>query len=108
MEVTAEVLRKLEEKVTKRILDNIENIVETKCVNIWERLSGKYEPGPRTEILEHENKWLAFETEYKELNDKVDHIIGSINYISNEYDDFTAKIFNLTKQNQMINEDTAI
>jgi len=102
MKVTAEVLRKLEEKleekVTKRILDNIDNIVEKKCRLIFEKdYQEKYEPGPRTEILKHEKKWLVLETEYKELNDKVDHIICSISYISTEYDNFTAKISNLTK-----------
>jgi len=93
------VLDKLEEKIYGRIIENIENVVAKKCEELLvSKLQEVQEPASLERGLTDLRKDLMMvEKEMKSLNNKTDHLLGSVSYLADEYDDFRAKIPETTR-----------
>lgn len=86
--LTDEVLKKIEDKITKKIMNNIGNLIADKCEEIF---SQKY-------FCENGDKSSELKINLKEMQEQIDalhynasEILGSLHYISNEYDDFSTE-----------------
>ena len=101
--IPEKILNELEENITKRVIKNIENIVEKKCKEIFAKKAVKKEEptGLIKEEIDHlKSEWLIMQRQIGNLNDKTDHMLGSLTYIANEYDDFSASISLIKVENQ--------
>ena len=102
------ILNELEENITKRVIKNIENIVEKKCKEIFAKKAVKKEEptGLIKEEIDHlKSEWLIMQRQIGNLTDKTDHMLGSLTYIANEYDDFSASISLIKVENQNFMQD---
>ena len=95
---------RLEEKITKKVIENIDKIIAQKCKSIFEEGFSNNSKTPdeeilsiSEEILRLKNSMLSLREECKSLSDSNDHILGSIAYIAYEYNDFHKKISDSNK-----------
>jgi len=89
--VPDEVLQKLEDRITSRILGNIQAIIVEKCKDILgENLNNEQDifSQGRTNFPGTTNDNLTkVQNKIKILHDKTDQALGSLSYLVNEYDD---------------------
>ena len=100
-----EILKNLEKKITSQIMNKIDEIISTKCKEIFSHESKNNTFVFKNEIalLKANSHYLQNET--KKLNEKLDHTLGSLTYIASEYDDFSTKIVRLKKQSQDVTQE---
>ena len=89
-------MKSLEEKITAKVLKNLDKIIEEKCKIVFGKLERDVELNHTNETKESnvemlKSKMEDMQGEIKSLRDGADEILGSISYISSEYDDFSAK-----------------
>ena len=94
--IPKELLIQLEEKITKRVLENVEKIVAQKCEIVFQQncsasLKDEFAFLPQ-EIESLKTSLASFRKNLESLTVKTDHIIGSVAYIADEYDEFRSKI----------------
>ena len=94
-----EVLIRFEEKITKRVMENIDKLIAQNCKSIFEKGLSNNSKTPDEEIfsisedmLRLKNSMLFLREECKSLSDSSGHIFDSTAYIASEYDDFHKKI----------------
>ena len=97
-------LGKQEDKITTKLksrIENtklksrIENIVEKKCKAVFEEKKPMISKTATQTVLQiFQNKIFNIQSDIKALNNKSDHIIGSLTYMVCEYDDFAVKTAN--------------
>ena len=74
-------LRKLEDKITAKLMSRMENIVVKKCKAIFEEKKPMLsETAIQTELQIFQCKILNIQNDIKALNNKSDHTIGSLTY----------------------------
>ena len=56
----------------------------------------------KNEIVTSKSDWLHLESEIGKLNERHDHILGSVTYLASEYDDFLNEIKRINKQNSQL------
>ena len=94
-------------RIMKRLLSSVEKIVEKKCRVFCSQNAVKTEPSNDSinqELTALKNEIQSLQNEVKLLADKTDYTIGSLTYISHEYDDFTKKISETSRNPQNILE----
>ena len=97
----------LEAKITNRVLQKIETIVVKKCEEIFsckgnEKRDDDLARLLKNEIVTSKSDWLHLESEIGKLNERHDHILGSVTYLASEYDDFLNEIKRINKQNSQL------
>ena len=108
LSISDEILKRLENEITNKILGKINSIVSIKCKEI---LAQHHQQNNNDELLiRHEintlkNDWLFLQSEIEQLKEKADYTLGGLSYIANEYDDFLTDIKKLKNQNQSIIEE---
>ena len=108
LSISDEILKRLENEITNKILGKIDSIVSIKCKEI---LAQHHQENNNDELLiRHEintlkNDWLFLQSEIEQLKEKADYTLGGLSYIANEYDDFLTDIKKLKNQNQSIIEE---
>ena len=91
-----EILKKLGRENYEPIINKIDEIISTKCKEIFSQKSENNTFVLKNEIaLKANSHYLQNET--KKLNEKLDHTLGSVTYIAIEYDNFSTKIMRLKK-----------
>ena len=104
LSITEEMTKTLEKRIMKRLLSSVEEIVE-KNVVFFNPNAVKTEPSNnsiRQELTALKNEIQSLQNKVKLLVDKTDYTIGSLTYISHEYDDFTKKFFETSRNFQNI------
>ena len=96
-------MKLLEEKITNNLQSNIQKIVEDSVEALWkEKILRKCLALISQELNEAKAKIAEMKTELNRLIEKTDHMLGSIAYVADEYDDFHGKItdsHNIVQQN---------
>ena len=83
----------LEKNITNNLQFNIQKIVEDSVEAIWkEKILGKCQALISQELNEAKAEIAEMKTELNRLIEKTDHMLGSIAYVADEYDDFHGKI----------------
>ena len=105
--ISKEILDELEAKITNRVLQKIETIVVKKCEEIFsckgnEKRDDDLARLLKNEIVTSKSDWLHLESEIGKLNERHDHILGSVTYLASEYDDFLNEIKRINKQNSQL------
>ena len=105
--ISKEILDELEAKITNRVLQKIETIVVKKCEEIFsckgnEKRDDDLASLLKNEIVTSKSDWLHLESEIGKLNERHDHILGSVTYLASEYDDFLNEIKRINKQNSQL------
>ena len=87
------VLKSLEEKITSKIMNKLDIIVAEKCKALMGENCKeiKDESALPFEIQSLKDDWLFLHNEIEKLHQKTDHLIGSMSFLSKEYDDFLAE-----------------
>ena len=101
--ISKEILDELEGKITNRVLQKIETIVVKKCEEIFsckgnEKGDDDLARLLKNEIVTSKSDWLHLESEIGKLNERHNHILGSVTYLASEYDDFLNEIKRINKQ----------
>jgi len=101
-------LKKLEDKITKRTMDNIGNLVTEKCKIVLRdfHASSDNEKGnenPENKALKERFRKILIEM--KNLHEISDQTIGSLSYIAKEYDDILQQISKLSKKSQNLTKE---
>ena len=104
LKLSDKVLRDLENKITTKLLAKIEGIIEEKREEIFIK---RAVPKLEDQVIENEirllkNNLIDVENEISALHRKSDHPIGSLTYISKEYDDFIIQSTKLVRENQSL------
>lgn len=96
--IPVEILKELEDKITERIMENIESLIEKKCKAVMEgNMSLEEVNKPAGKLIEKLSEEMqAIQKEMKMLADSTDEALGSLTYLANEYDDMNVKISKLT------------
>ena len=108
LSISDEILKRLENEITNKILGKIDSIVSIKCKEI---LAQHHQENNNDELLiRHEinalkNDWLFLQFEIEQLKEKADYTLGGLSCIANEYDDLLTDIKKLKNQNQSIIEE---
>ena len=96
-------MKLLEEKITNNLPSNIQKIIEDSVEALWkEKILGKCQALISQELNEAKAEIAEMKTELNRLIEKTDHMLGSIAYVADEYDDFHGKItdsHNIVQQN---------
>ena len=97
-------LRKIEDKITKRVMENIGSFVTEKCKEILEKhCVGDSLSVPATSDLNAISISIeSLKHELKVLKNSTDHTIGSVSYLAHEYDDFLEKISKISSINESL------
>lgn len=105
LKIADKVLKDLEKKITRNLLTKLEDIIEEKCEAFFIKhtLPKIEDQGVETEIRLLRNSLRTVENEISLLHEKSDYAIGSLTYISNEYDDFIINSSKLVEENQTLN-----
>ena len=87
-------------------MNKINEIISTKCKEIF-----LFESENNTFVLKNEIAFLKDNSHYlqnetKKLNEKLDHTLGSVTYITSEYNNFSTKIMRLKEQSQDLTQET--
>lgn len=98
--IPEEILRKLENKITKRITENIGNIITEKCKALLgseriEKIGELNEERSSGMLQTINNDLLILQNDLELLKNKSDHTLGSLSYLASEYDDILTKISKL-------------
>ena len=103
--ISDEILKNLEEKITSQIMNRIDEIISTNCKEIF-----SHESENNTFLLKNKIALLKANSHYlqnktKKLNEKLDHTLNSLAYITSKCDDFSTKIIRLKKQSQDLTQE---
>ena len=86
-------MKLLAEKIANNLQSNIQKIVEDSVEALWkEKIVGKCQALISQELNEAKAEIAEMKTELNRLIEKTDHMLGSIAYVADEYDDFHGKI----------------
>ena len=108
MKLTDKLLKELEEKITKKIIGNIDNMFAEKCKEIFQN-QGRDQPeffSSATPKLDSTSTAISsLQEKLKMLSDKMDHTIGGLSYVSSEYDDLSTKYDKISLENQRLSKE---
>jgi len=105
--VSNQLLKKIEESIYQHILSNIENIVANKCKENFEQRDREIRDslGP----LHYNNlkslNLKSIQDQLKIISDQSDHTLGSLTYLSEEYDEFSTQMHNLSSENLILKKE---
>ena len=105
--ISKDILDELEAKITNRVLQKIVTIVVKKCEEIFsctgnEKGDDGFARLLKNKIVASKSDWLHLESEIGKINERHDHILGSVTYLASEYDDFLNEIKRINKQNSQL------
>ena len=97
-------LRKIEDKITKRVMENIGSLVTEKCKEILEKhcLSDSLSVPATSDLNAISISIESLKHELKVLKNRTDHTIGSVSYLARECDDFLEKISKISSINESL------
>ena len=105
VDISNEILESLEKKITNRVMANIDGIISKKIKEVFAqstRVETEDEQILRHEIAALKSDWLFLQKEIGKLHEKSDHMLGSLTYITCEYNSFSNNITKLNNQNQTL------
>ena len=115
VKISEKVLKRLEEKIRKQILHDIGDVVTAKCKEFLEKHCAKSSnnnnwpdltksddwkgevPVVTQEIEFLKNSLALLQKDCNKLSDKTDHILGSVTFIADEYDDLYRKVSEISQ-----------
>ena len=105
---TDKLLKELEEKITKKIIGNIDNMLAEKCKKIFQNQGRDHSvffssAAPKLDSIS--TAISSLQEKLKMLSDKMDHTIGGLSYVSSEYDDLSTKYDKISLENQRLSKE---
>ena len=115
VKISEKVLKRLEEKIRKQILNDIGDVVTAKCKEFLEKHCAKSSnnnnwpdltksddwkgevPVVNQEVEFLKNSLALLQKDCNKLSDKTDHILGSVTFIADEYDDLYRKVSEISQ-----------
>ena len=102
--ISKEILDELEANITNRVLQKIETIVVKKWEEIFSCKGNEKGDDDLARLLKNEivatkSDWLHLESVIGKIDERHDHILGSVTYLASEYDNFLNEIKRINKQN---------
>ena len=96
----------MEKKLTSKLQANIKQIIEQSLKNLWEEwLRSECKSFIDSEVNSAKQELTKIRQDVQTLAGKTDHILGSIAYISNEYDEIFDKASKSNKLGQKIKKE---
>ena len=105
IEITEKAVKKLEDRITKRIMKNIGKLVTDIVQEKLDKVSWPCENTIEKDINTINASLVVLKNDFSKLRDEWDHMIGGLTYLSSEYDDFMENFTRISFDNQRLTKE---
>ena len=107
IKITEKAFKKLEDRITKRIMKNIDKLVTDIVQEKLDKVNWPCENTIEKDINTINSLFVVpvLKNDFSKLRGKSDRMIGSLTYLSSEYDDFMENFARISLDNQRLTKE---